>query len=161
MSENEFPHNNTSYDTVAGLLLIVVGSHLHAEVADRPQAYRLRERIGAWVEHNAIDVDPPVLPVVCSDIWYVKQESLQRRPTISIGGPKANALSAYFNDTLPPGVVRDERIAIQLDPEYTDLRVSIWGFDHEATVDALEYFVRDYMDSYLRAVVTQVEPREE
>lgn len=161
MSEYHFPQNNTSYDTVSGLLLIVVGSHLHAEVADRPQAYRLHERIGAWVEKHAPEVDPPVLPVVCSDIWYVKQESLQRRPTISIGGPKANALSAYFNDTLHPGVVRDERLTIQLDPEMTDLRVSVWGFDHEATVEAVELFVRDYLDNYLRAVVTQVEPREE
>lgn len=161
MSESKPLHNDASYDKVAGLLLIVVGSHLHAEVADRPQAYRLRERIGAWVEQYAMEVDPPVLPVVCSDIWYVKQESLQRRPTISIGGPKANALSAYYNDTLPAGVLRDERMVIQLDPEYTDLRVAIWGMDHDGTVEAVDHFMRDYMNSYLRAVVTQVEPKEE
>lgn len=153
--------NSGPEDLASGLLLIVVGSHLRAEVADRPLAYRLRERVGAWIEKFAAEVDPPVLPVVCSDIWYVNQEALQHRPTVSLGGPGVNALSAYFNDKLPTGVVRDERMVIQLDPEYTDLRVSIWGMDHDATVDALDYFVRDYMNAYLRAVATQVEPKEE
>jgi hypothetical protein len=33
--------------------------------------------------------------------------------------------------------------------------------NHDLTVDALEWFVREYLDGYLRAVVTQVEPQEE
>lgn len=160
MSETP-PPPHSQEEMVASLLLIVVGSHLRAEVADRPLAYRLRERIGSWIEKFAAEVDPPILPVVCSDIWYVNQEALQHRPTISIGGPGVNALSAYFNDKLPTGVVRDERMVIQLDPEFVDLRVSIWGMNHDATVDALEYFSRDYMNTYLRAVATQVEPKEE
>lgn len=160
MSEHP-PIHRPDADAAAGLLLIVVGSHLRAEVADRPLAYRLRERIAAWLEKFAVDVDPPVLPVVCGDIWYVNQESLQHRPTISLGGPGVNALAAYFNDKLPSGVVRDEKMVIQLDPDYVDLRVSIWGMNHDLTVDALELFVRQYMSDYLKAVATQVEPMEE
>lgn len=160
MSDSQ-PIHESDHDLAASLLLIVVGSHLRAEVADRPLAYRLRERIGAWLEKFAAEVDPPVLPVVCGDIWYVNQEALQHRPTISLGGPGVNALSAYFNDKLPSGVVRDEQMVIQLDPEFVDLRVAIWGMNHQQTVDALELFVRDYMDGYLRAVATQVEPKEE
>lgn len=142
-------------------MLIVVGSHLRAEVADRPLAYRLRERISAWLEKFALHIDPPVLPVVCSDIWYVNQESLHGRPTISVGGPGVNALSAYFNDKLPAGVVRRDNMVIQLDPEFVDLRACVWGMNHDSTVDALEFFCREYMDGYLRAVATQVEPKEE
>mgnify|MGYP001201357597 CR=1 FL=1 len=155
------PHSNTRNDSTAGLLLIVVGSHLRAEVADRPLAYRLRERMMAWLEKFAFQLDPPVLPVVCSDIWYVNQESLHARPTVCIGGPGVNALSAYFNDKLPLGVVRNEKMVIQLDPEFVDLRVSIWGMNHEQTVDAVECFCREYLDPYMKAVATQVEPREE
>jgi len=155
------PESRSHDDGVSGLLLIVVGSHLRAEVADRPLAYRLRERISAWLEKFARDVDPPVWPVVCSDIWYVNQESLHGRPTISLGGPGVNALSAYFNDKLPTGVVRNDQKVIQLDPEFVDLRVSIWGMNHDLTVDTVEHFCREYLDGYLRAVATQVEPKEE
>ena len=42
-----------------------------------------------------------------------------------------------------------------------DLRVSIWGMNHDQTIDAVEHFCRDYMNNYLRAVATQVEPKEE
>ena len=55
---------------------------------------------------------------------------------------------------------KDDEFIIQLDPEFVDLRASIWGRDHALTVTALEKFVAKYMDGYLRAVATQVEPKE-
>lgn len=48
---------------------------------------------------------------------------------------------------------------IQLDPEFVDLRVCVWGMNHELTIAALDHFVAKYLDGYLRAVATQVEPR--
>ena len=82
-------------------MLIVVGAHLRAEVADRPLAYRLRERIHAWLEKFGTGMNVPIMPVVCTDIWYMNQEPLQNRPTISLGGPGVNALSAYYGQKLP------------------------------------------------------------
>lgn len=141
-------------------MLIVVGAHLRAEVADRPLAYRLRERIHAWLERFGTGINVPLVPVVCSDIWYMNQEALQQRPTISLGGPGVNALSAYYGQKLPAAVVRENEMVIQLDPEFTDLRVCIWGMNHDLTIAALELFIRKYLDGYLRAVITQVEPEE-
>lgn len=142
------------------LILIVVGAHLRAEVADRPLAYRLRERVEAWLEKFGQHLNLPLVPIVCSDIWYLNQDELQRRPTISLGGPGVNALSAYYGDKLASAMIREKQMIIQLDPEFVDLRVCIWGMNHEYTVEAMDHFIRQYLDGYLRAVATQVEPQE-
>lgn len=144
----------------ANLILIVVGAHLRAEVADRPLAYRLRERIEAWLEKHGQHLNPPVIPLVCTDIWYLNQQELQRRPTISLGGPGVNAVSAFFADKLAAPDLPGGQVVVQVDPEMVDLRVSLWGRDHDLTVDALDRFVREHLDSYLRAAATQVEPQE-
>ena len=143
------------------LLLVVVGSHLRAEMADRPLAYRLRQRIYAWLEKHSSGLNVPIIPVVCSDIWYLNHEELQKRPTISLGGPGVNALSAYYSQKLPASPLADNQMVIQLDAEFVDLRVCIWGMNHELTVEALDLFDRQYLDSYVRAVATQVEPQDE
>ena len=142
----------------ANLLLIVTGAHLRAEQADRPLAHRLQKRIETWVQRHDSALDAPLLPMTCCDLWYLNQPALQRRPTISIGGPGVNALSAYFYRRLDPALVRDKHLIIQLDPEFVDLRVCLWGPDHQRTVEALEIFVRRFLDGFLRAVATQVEP---
>ena len=145
---------------VADALMIVVGAHLRAEAADRPLAYGLQEEIRRWLAAHAGEINVTVEPVVCSDIWYVNQEALQLRPTVSIGGPGVNAVSAYYANRLPRAVVRDDQATIQLDTEFIDLRVCVWGVDHASTRDALARFQDKYLDGYLRAVVTQVEPDE-
>lgn len=148
------------FGDVSHLLLIVVGAHLRAEMADRPIAYRLRTRINQWIRRHEEDMNVSPVPVVCSDIWYVNQQALQQRPTISIGGPGVNALSAYFSNKLSPALVHDNHMVIQLDPEFVDLRVCVWGMDHAQTVEAVDVFAQKYFDGYLRAVATQVEPHE-
>lgn len=146
---------------VSNLLLLVVGAHLRAEAADRPLAYQLRDRIQMWLKNRAGEMNVLLAPLVCCDVWYVNQQSLHRRPTISIGGPGVNALSAYYTNKLSPALVHENHKVIQLDPEFTDLRVCIWGRNHDLTVDAINMFIDKYLDGYMRAVVTQVEPREE
>ncbi len=142
------------------LLLIVVGVHLRAEVADRPLAYRLRDRILQWQlefrQHLAVQIEP----VVCSDVWYLNNEKLQSLPTISIGGPGVNALSAYFAQNLREKI-DPQQVLLQIDPEFTDLRTCIWGTNHELTVKGLDLFESRYLDGFLRAVATQVEPQTE
>ena len=158
MSETEPSTPSRGEET--NLILIVVGAHLRAEVADRPLAYRLKARVEAWLEKHGQNLNIPLVAVVCSDVWYMNQEALHRRPTISVGGPGVNALSAYFGQKLPSVAVRDNQMVIQIDTEFVDLRVCVWGMNHDLTVDALDYFDRQYLDDYLRAVVTQVEPQE-
>ncbi len=143
----------------AHLLLIVTGAHLRAEIADRPLAYQLRTRVEDWVERHTGVLTQPIAAVVCSDVWYLNQKVLHRHPTISLGGPGVNALSAYYFKRLDTAYVREDEVIIQLDPEYVDLRVCVWGRDHERTVETVNLFCERFLDGYLRAVVTQVEPK--
>lgn len=155
--DDQYSTTFSQIDT-SSLLLLVVGAHLRAEFADRPLAYRLCNEITDWLMRHKDDIHTQILPVMCCDVWYLNHEPLQHRPTISIGGPGVNALSAYYHNNLNAALVRDEKLIIQLDPEFIDLRVSLWGMDHALTASALDLFETKYLDSYLRAVVTQVEP---
>lgn len=140
------------------LVLIVVGAHLRAEQGDRPLAYRLREQIESWVSKHHDTLATPIQPVVCTDIWYLNHSTLHARPTVSIGGPGVNALSSHFAQSITGHTNDDQQVVIQIDPEFTDLRVSIWGTDHDLTAKGLELFFTDYLESFLKAVATQVEP---
>lgn len=142
----------------AQLILIVVGAHLRAEVGDRPLAYKLHNRISAWLDKRSEMLGLTIVPMVCCDVWYMNQQALHGRPTISVGGPGVNALSAYFAQKLTAALARDDHLIVQLDAEFVDLRACIWGMDHAQTVRAVDLFVEKYLDGYLRAVATQVEP---
>ena len=120
-------------------------------------------RIEAWVKRHHDQLSLDMHPVVCTDLWYINHNELQTRPTICLGGPKVNALSAYFAQHLPEEQQQqpDPRVLIQIDPDFTDLRVCLWGSDHELTVKGLQLFGRRYLDGFLRAAATQVEPSDE
>jgi hypothetical protein len=133
-------------------LLIVTGSTLRAEQADRPLAYKLKETIDELLEK----LHPEYPVVVLSDLWYLNSEPLQKIPIISIGGPGVNAASAHLYKRLPNAFVIDNTLVIQMDMTFADYRASIWGTDHQLTVNALEIFVsRGYMEQYLHAIVNR------
>ncbi len=150
-------------------VLIVVGSHLRAEERDRPLAYGLRTRIEHWRDMHAEQLGVPLTPLVCTDLWYLNHQDLQRRPTICLGGPGVNALAAINANQSddedddqggPEGASGGEpRVTIMIDPDFTHLRVGVWGTDTELTEKGLELFCDRYLDAYLRACVTQVEPK--
>ncbi len=135
-------------------LLIVTGSTLRAEQADRPLAYKLKTSIEEIIGKEQGDF--PV--IVLSDLWYLNSEMLQKIPVISIGGPGVNALSAHLYKKLPNAFVVDNTLVIQMDMTFADFRASIWGTDHPMTVKALEIFIgRGYLDQYLQAVLSRAE----
>lgn len=142
------------------LLLIVVGAHLKAEAADRPIAYRLQKTLN---EHLDAYADPPdrVVPLVCSDVWYLNNDELHDRPLICIGGPGVNALSAYLYPRLANALQVDQQLVIQLDPEMDDLRVNIWGMSHGQTAAAVDLFSRKYLEQYLECVLEEQEEADE
>lgn len=143
------------------MVLIVVGSHLRAEQSDRPLAYRLQHRMERWIAKHETKLNVPIEPIVCSDVWYLNNEPLQHRPTVCIGGPGVNALSAFFAQHLPSRPDEDQQVIIQIDPDYTDLRVCIWGTNAELTGKGVDLFARRYLDGFLRGVATQVIPAED
>lgn len=135
-------------------MLIVTGAHLRAEVGDRPLAYMLREEIERRLANRFGD-DAPLDPVVCSDVWRLNDESISTRPTISIGGPGVNALSAFLGDKLASVFVVEDQLLIQADLEWNDLSVCVWGMDHERTIAAVQSFVERYLDAFLDASIAQ------
>ena len=135
------------------LLLIVVGAHPRAEMTDRPVAYRLRDRMTAWLISKFPDDDPPLTPMVVTDLWYLNDNALRRCPSVSIGGPGVNAFSAYLGDKLPSAFVVDDRLMVQMDLDLTDLIACCWGVDGPATGDAVEAFVNRYLDDFLEAAM--------
>lgn len=139
-------------------VMIVVGAHLRAEEADRPLAYRMVQEIEQWKERFAALLGVEIEPVVCTDLWYLNHETLRALPTICIGGPGVNALSAYLAQHLSADN-KDADVLLQIDPDFTDLQACIWGTNQELTTHGLQLFIDRYLDAYLRAVATQVEPR--
>lgn len=141
-------------------LLIVVGASLRAEPADRPLAYALQQRIRRWIDQHADQMNIQLDPLVCCDLHYLSHRRMMSRPTISLGGPGVNKLSAWFANRLQAAYFHENEMLIQLDPEFIDLRVCLWGMDHDCTRRVLDVFIEQYLDRYLRAVVSQTLPLE-
>ena len=140
-------------------VLIVTGAHLSAEVYDRPIAYRLRERILAalgWSNNDSPppnqDGHPPDRVLVCSDLWYLNRDQLRELPTISVGGPTVNALSAYLGDKLPSAFAIDGVLLVQADWSNETPVACCWGINAQATAKAAEIFVERYMDEWVEAL---------
>jgi hypothetical protein len=131
------------------VILIVVGAHLAAEVADRPVAYRLRDRMGAWLRERGREDTV----IVCSDVWYLNHGELRQRPTVSVGGPAVNALSAYFGERVPSAFTIEGVLLVQMDLGLTDRVACCWGVSPEATEGAVEAFVGKYLEGFMEAAV--------
>ena len=129
-------------------VLIVTGSTLRAERADRPLAYRLQKHIRQINDEFGRET----YPLVISDLWYLNGEKLRELPMIAIGGPSVNAVAAHLNSRIAPTLVVDNALTIQLDPNFEDLRACVWGVNHSFTADALNIFIdRGYLRQFVDA----------
>jgi len=129
--------------------VVVVGAHLQAELADRPLGYRLRDSILRWQAGHP--EAHPLQPILCTDLWYLNAEDLMLRPTISVGAPELNAVSAFFANRLPTALVIDDSLQVQLDPEFVTLRACVWGVNEQATATSVDLFETRYLDRFLRS----------
>ena len=141
---------------VDSLLLIVVGAHPRAELNDRATAYRLRQAIEQRLERRSGDEGGrPVMPLVVTDVWYLNDASMRRRPAVSVGGPGVNAFSAFLGDKLPSAFVVDDTLMVQMDLDLTDAIACCWGVDAPATLAAVDAFTARYLDAFLDAAVRE------
>jgi hypothetical protein len=124
-------------------VIIVVGAHLDAERDDRPIAYALLDRVRSMI---APDQDA----TVCTDLWYLNNDDLRARPTISVGPPRVNALAAYLADRLPSVYVVDGRCMVQADFEHDDPAASCWGMQASQTAAAVDVFASRFLEEFLR-----------
>ena len=138
-------------ERLARPILIVTGSSLRAEEADRPLAYYLKqeiERIAEARDAGEFDV------VVVADLRWLHDEPLQRLPTISLGGPGVNALAHRWLEELPVSLAVDEQYYIQMDPDLEEPHVSIWGMDNPLTQVAVSAFLRRFAPRFLEHCAT-------
>lgn len=128
---------------------MVVGAHLRAEVAHRPLGYGLCEAIGRW-QGGSPDAEP-LSPILCTDLWYLNDQALMLQPTIAIGGPELNAVTAYLANRLPTALVIEGSLQVQLDPELVTLQACVWGADDQATAQGVALFTERYLEAFLSA----------
>jgi hypothetical protein len=145
------PRDDAAFD-VDTLLLIVVGAHPRAEATDRAVAYRLRQAFADALaaRHGG---EPPLRPLVVTDVWYLNDASLRGCAAVSVGAPGVNAFTAYLGDKLPSAFVVDDRLMVQMDLDLTDLIAACWGVDARATAEAAEAFVSRYLEDFTLAAV--------
>ncbi len=91
--------------------------------------------------------------IVCSDLWYLNNQELRKRPTVSIGGPEVNALSAYLGGRVPSAFAVDGVLVVQMDLDLAERVACCWGAGPEATEEAVLAFASRYLDRFMEAAV--------
>ncbi|MEO6808908.1 MAG: hypothetical protein ABI353_07330 [Isosphaeraceae bacterium] len=138
-----------SDDSRPSLLLIVTGSTLRAEEADRPLAYYLKQQVEQTLEASDGEFEP-IEVLVVSDLGWLNEEDLQDLPAISLGGPGVNRLTRHWLEELPLSLAVDEQYYIQMDPDFDEPHVSIWGMDNPNTQIAVSVFLQRFLPRFLR-----------
>lgn len=146
---------------VERIIPIVVGASLAAEQGDRPPAQALAVMIEQHldaIDHAGAPADPgertpAVRPVVCTDLWFLNHDDLRARPTIAVGAPEHNALSAFLIGRLPRVFSIDGRMAIHLDLRHRELVACCWGVNAASTAQACAIFAQRHLPAWLRAAV--------
>lgn len=134
---------------IENMIVIVVGAHLRAELNDRAAAHALHDVMCAHPLINEANVQI----AVCTDVWYLNNEPLRARPTISIGSPDVNALAAFLADRLPAAFTVDDVMTVQMDLEFVDPVASCWGVSHAETAAATELFTTRYLTDFIKRAV--------
>lgn len=95
--------------------------------------------------------------VVCSDVWWLNTESAQRLPTVSIGAPEVNALSAYLAARIPSAFSIESTLAVLLDLDAASLLACCWGASPAATSSAVDAFSDRYLRSFVERALEAAE----
>ena len=86
-----------------------------------------------------------------TDVWYLNDDQLRMQPTIAIGDPSVNAVSAMFANRLPCAYAIENACQVLLDPEMLEPRACFWGIDDESTRLAWERFESKWLEEFLEA----------
>ena len=114
----------------------------------------MREKLAARFGRPEEGELPKISPAVITDVYYLNEADVQRRPAISVGGPGVNALSALLTDKLPTPVAIENTLVVQMDLDFKDQRCAVWGMTHLDTVRAVDLFLaKGYLDHFLNGVL--------
>jgi hypothetical protein len=139
------------------LVLVVVGSGLEAELEDRQTAYAVARALNESLD-DAVDGPGGTLrSVVCTDLWYLNTPQARTAPTIAVGGPERNALTAHLTTQLARPIGVDGQWIVQTpEPEGTgleDLVACLWGVSGDETARAVGEFIDHLLDDFVESVV--------
>lgn len=154
MKERPAPSPDSLRLTRTPPLLVVTGMTLDAERFARPLAEAIRDHARAWLDLELDDdghAEPAFDPIVCTDIWWLNSAELRACPTVAVGGPEQNALTAYLADKLPSVFAMDGRVLVQMDLDGVDLLAACWGVDDETTSAAVDRFLEVYLDRFMES----------
>lgn len=118
----------------------------------RPVAYALREQALAWRGERGERIREAI---VCSDVWWLSNDDLRHSPTVAIGPPETNALTAFLASRVPSAFTVADRLAVLIDLDLHEPWVCCWGDariegSDKAAVDA---FAERYLTHFLTAAV--------
>lgn len=134
-------------------ILIVVGTDIKPEEVDRPLAYKLKE---AFESSENFGNHPFRKCLVISDVLYRHDRIIRVCPTVVVGGPGVNTAAAELIEKLPVYLSKDNSYFIQLEKDFSDPKVSIWGMDRKSTEEAIEMFIANgILDDFLKAIWKQ------
>lgn len=132
-------------------LIIVVGAHPTAERNDRPIAAAIAHHLHQQGGNTRPNKNPTDI-LTLTDLWYLNDPAMRATPTISVGPPEHNALTASLTDRVPTAFVIDDRLCVQIDPELLDPIALIWGVSPKNTQAAAERFLTHHADHFLSAL---------
>ncbi|MFI4872303.1 MAG: hypothetical protein ACIARQ_10870 [Phycisphaerales bacterium JB061] len=130
---------------------VVVGAHIRAEISDRPTAQWLADQL----TDELADACPDLCAVVCTDLWYLNDDRLQTRPTVSVGEPELNAYAAFLADKLPDVYSVKDVLVVQMDLRSDDTVASCWGRDAISTRQAAQAFAERYLSGFVESIARQ------
>jgi hypothetical protein len=131
-------------------VLIVVGVDLEPEESDRPLAYKLKSAVEASSHFGG---HPFRKCLVISDALYQHDRLIQVCPTIAIGGPGVNSLAAKLVEELTVYLSKNNKYFIQLDKDFREQKIAIWGVDRNSTAKAVELFIaKGILGDFLKAI---------
>lgn len=130
---------------------VVVGAHIRAEISDRPTAQWLADQL----TDELSDACPDLCAVVCTDLWYLNDDRLQTRPTVSVGEPELNAYAAFLADKLPDVYSVKDVLVVQMDLRSDDTVASCWGRDAISTRQAAQAFAERYLSGFVESIARQ------
>jgi hypothetical protein len=139
-------------------VVIVVGADLRAETLDRPIVHALQRGVNTLLSKEAVVLERSLpAAVVCTDVWYLNSNLLRLCPTISVGGPELNALSAYLIGRVAPVYAVEGRYAIHADPRREQLAACLWGVDSTNTAHAMDVFCTRHLPAFVQACIRVAE----
>lgn len=129
----------------AETVAVVVADALDAEAPDRVVA----QRVQAEIDRRGAG-HPYRRGVLMTDYAWFDTPLFHAAPTIAVGGPGVNGVSARFGQELPTVWTADDRSLIQAEYRGAAPRVTLWGMNAAATAEAAEVFMaRGWLDEFL------------